>query len=267
MSSVPGTPAPRSRWRELAVPTEHGGWGLTLEPALLGVLVAPSLAGAALGIAAFLVFLARTPLKVVLVDRRRHRRLERTHLAAFLAAAELVAVAVLAAIAVVLAGATWMIPLALAVPLFTVELWFDTRSRSRRLLPELCGAVGIAAVVSAIVLADGESATLAVALWTVLAARAIASVTFARGQVLRLRHGATSTVASDLAQMAGVAIAGAAAVVDPKVIVGTACVIAVVGAQFAWSRGPARPAKVVGLWQMAFGLLVVAGTAVGVLGT
>ena len=182
-----------------------------------------------------------------------------------MAAAELTAIAVLATAAVVLAGTTWMIPLALALPLFAVELWFDARSRSRRLLPEVCGAVGIAAVVSAIVLAEGRSATLAVALWIVLTARAVASVTFARGQVLRLRHGATSTVASDLAEIAGVALAVAAAIVDPNVVVGAACVVAVVGAQFAWSRGPARPAKVVGIWQMVFGLVVVAGTAAGVL--
>ena len=55
------------------MPDEHGGWGLTAEPALLGLLVAPSWAGAALGIAAFLAFLVRTPLKLVLVDRWRGR--------------------------------------------------------------------------------------------------------------------------------------------------------------------------------------------------
>ena len=59
------------------IPSEHGGWGLTLEPALLGLLVAPSIAGGALAIAAFLAFLVRTPLKVLLVDRRRHRELDR----------------------------------------------------------------------------------------------------------------------------------------------------------------------------------------------
>jgi hypothetical protein len=182
-----------------------------------------------------------------------------------IAAAELVALAALVGVAVVLAGAAWMIPLAVAVPLFGVELWFDARSRSRRLLPELCGAIGIAAIVAAIVVADGGSGPLAIALWTVLAARAVASVTFARTQVLRLRAGSSSTIASDVAQAAGVAIAVAAWFVDASVGVGALCVIAIVAVQLAWSRGPARPAKVVGIWQMVFGLVVVAGAAIGVL--
>ena len=68
-------------WRAVAIPSEHGGWGLTLEPALLGLLVAPSIAGAAIGLAAFLAFLVRTPLKTVLVDRVRHRELDRDRVA------------------------------------------------------------------------------------------------------------------------------------------------------------------------------------------
>jgi hypothetical protein len=35
--------------------------------------------------------------------------------------------------------------------------------------------------------------------------------------------------------------------------------------QFAWSRGPARPAVAVGISQLLFGLAVVAATAIGVL--
>ena len=72
---------PRAPWKAVALPAEHGGWGLTLEPCLLGVLVAPSLAGAALAAATFLAFLVRTPLKLAVVDRRRGRRLgTRQHL-------------------------------------------------------------------------------------------------------------------------------------------------------------------------------------------
>ena len=35
----------RPTLRSVAMPAEHGGWGLTLEPGILGVLLAPSLAG------------------------------------------------------------------------------------------------------------------------------------------------------------------------------------------------------------------------------
>jgi len=162
------------------------------------------------------------------------------------------------------ADARALVPLAVAAPLFAVELWFDARSRGRRLVPALCGAVGISAVVAVIVLLDDQSASLAAALWTLLAGRAIASVTFARGQVLRLRSGASSTTASDVAQVLGVALAIVAWLVDPEAAVGALCVVAVIGAQYAWSRGPARRAKVVGFWQLGFGLAIVVGTAVGV---
>ena len=63
----------RAPLRGVALPSEHGGWGLTLEPGLLGLLVAPSVAGACLAVAAVVAFVARTPLKLALVDRRRGR--------------------------------------------------------------------------------------------------------------------------------------------------------------------------------------------------
>ena len=141
-------------WRSVAIPAEHGGWALTLEPVLLGLLLTVSWPGAAIGVAAFLAFLVRTPLKLALVDRRRHRSLARTVLATRFAAAELIAIVALAAGALVAAGWTWLVPVGLALPLVAVELWFDVRSRSRRLVPELCGAIGIASVAPAIVIED-----------------------------------------------------------------------------------------------------------------
>ena len=47
--------AEKIHWREaikLTLPNEHGSWSLALEPLALGLLVAPSAAGAALGLAA-----------------------------------------------------------------------------------------------------------------------------------------------------------------------------------------------------------------------
>jgi hypothetical protein len=254
----------RPTWRAVVVPSEHGGWGLTLEPALLGLLVAPSIAGGALGVAAFLAFVVRTPLKTLLVDRRRHRLLERDRLAGRAVAIELVALALLVAIAFARAGAEWCVPLLVALPLFGTELWYDARSRSRRLVPELCGAVGISAVAAAIALAGGTSWELAIALWTILAARAVASVPFARVQVLRLRSTPPSTAASDLAQVSALVVAAIAVAVEPSVLAGALTVGMVALVQFAWSRGPARPAKVVGFSQLGFGLTVVAATAIGV---
>ena len=146
----------RPLWKQVALPAEHGGWGLTLEPVLLGLLVAPSLAGLAIGLAALAAFLVRTPLKLAVIDRRRDQWADRSRLAARIAAAELALIVAAAAVAVALAGPRWLLPVAAAAPLIAIELAYDIRSRGRRLLPELCGSIGIATVSAAIVLAAGK---------------------------------------------------------------------------------------------------------------
>lgn len=254
----------RVRWRAVAVPSEHGGWGLTAEPVLLGLLIASSWAGVAIGVAAVLAFLIRTPLKLALVDRRRRRSLHRTRLAWRIATGELIVLAAATSVAVVAAGWTWAIPLAVAMPLFVTELWFDVRSRGRRLLPELCGAVGITAVTAAIVVAGGGATTLAVAASLVLAARAIGSIPFVRTQIERLRHGPVATTGMHRFQVAAVVVALSAVAVERRVAAGAAAVVALVVAQLVWSRRPVPPARVLGMRQLLLGLIVVAVTALGV---
>jgi YwiC-like protein len=263
-SSVPA--GARSRFRSVALPAEHGGWGLTLEPALLGLLVAPSVAGVLLAAAALVAFLARTPAKVVLVDRWRRRRLDRT------TTAELVAAAELGALVGLLAGAwrgagsgSFWVPLALAVPLLAVELWFDMRSRGRHLVPELAGAVGIGSVAAAIVLADGDGARLAAGLWLVVAARVVASVPFARFQLARGKRNPLPVGGSDAAQAAGLVLAAAAVALDGRLAVGLAAIAVLAAVQLVTARRPAQPAVVVGVEQSLLGVAVVLATALGVI--
>jgi hypothetical protein len=100
-----------------------------------------------------IAFVARTPLKLVLVDRWRHRWLRRTVLAAWTAAVEIALLAALLTYAALNADFGLWLPLAVALPLIVLELWYDMRSKSRRLVPELAGSVGIGAVAAAIALA------------------------------------------------------------------------------------------------------------------
>lgn len=256
--------AERSSLRAVAMPTEHGGWGLTLEPVLLGLLVAPSIAGVALGLAAMLTFLARTPLKLALVDVYRHRWLPRTRLAVAVALAELLAVAGLVAVAIDRSGWRWLWVVAVASPLIAVELAYEIRSRGRRLAPELCGAVAISGVVAAIVVAAGESERLAAALWLILAARSIAAIPFVRTMVFRLHRGPQPTRPSDTAQVLAVIVAGAAAFTDRGSWLGAAVVAAVAVAHRWWLRRPPVPAKRLGVRQLLLGLALVGLTATGV---
>ena len=163
----------RAGWRAVAMPSEHGGWGLTLEPVLLGLIIAWSTAGVALGVAALTAFLLRTPAKLVAVDLRRGRWLDRSRLALRIAIVDAAVIAVAVAVAIASAGWSWLVPVLVAGPLVAIELSFEIRSRGRRLIPELCGAVGVAAVTASIVLAGDHAVRLAVGLWLVLAARAV----------------------------------------------------------------------------------------------
>jgi hypothetical protein len=256
--------AARSPLRAVALPTEHGGWGLTAEPALLGLLVAPSVAGLALGLAALVVFLARTPLRVVLVDRWRGRDLGRTRVARRVLAVELAALAGLVVVAGVTASGTFWWPALLAAPLVALELWFDMRSRSRRLVPELAGSVGVSCVVAMIVLAGGEEPRLAAGLWLVLAGRAISAVPHVRAQVARLHRRASSAAVLAVADLVALVAAAVAVAVWPALLAGALAVAALVGLHRLGARRSVPPAVVIGVRQAVAGLALVAVTAIGV---
>lgn len=253
----------RATWRAVAIPAEHGGWGLTLEPVVLGLLVEWSVAGLALGLAAFTAFLLRTPAKLVAVDLRRGRWLERSRVALRVAAIEAMVLATCVVVAVREAGWTWWVPVAVAAPLVAVELWFEVRSRGRRLVPELCGAVGVAAVVAAVVVAGDGSGRLAAASWLVLAARAAGAIPFVRVQILRLRRGSGPVRHSDVAQAVSVGLGGVAVVVDGAALLGFVGVIVLAVLQVVAVRRAPVPAKRLGMRQMAMGLGLVLLTAVG----
>lgn len=258
----PGT-RQRSMLRSVAVPSEHGGWGLTAEPVVLGLAVVPSIAGVCIGLAAMLAFMARTPLKVVLVDRHRQRSLDRTALARRVLAAEVAAIVALVAVALVTATDAFWWPAAVAAPLVAVELWFDTRSRSRRLVPELAGTYGICAVAAMILLAGGRPPALAVAAWLVLSARATTAIPHVRDQIARL-HGRPASPAILLAAD-GIALVAvlAAVILDPAVTAGAVAVVAVIVFQ-RLTANRAVPPKVIGIRQTILGLAVVVATALGI---
>lgn len=267
-ASFDSPPDPRSRarshLRSVAVPSEHGGWGLTIEPVVLGLLLRPSWAGLMIGVATVLAFLSRTPIKVVLVDLHRHRWLERSRVALSVSIGEVLAMVVLISLATLIAGWSWWIPVLVAAPMIVVELWYDARSRSRRLVPELFGAVGIAASVAAITVAGDADWALAAGAWTVLAARAIGSIPFVRAQIGFLRRGEPGTTTVVLAQSASVAIGVVAVLLDSRLAIGLAAVVLLALFQLAAARRPPSSAKVLGLTQMALGFALVFATAIGV---
>jgi hypothetical protein len=226
--------------------------------------VAWSWPGLALGAAAMLAFVARTPLKLVLVDRWRGRWLPRTTLAARVAAVELAGLSVLVALAAIWSADRFWPSLLAAAPLVAIELWFDMHSRSRRLLPELAGTIGIGAVAATIALAGGETTAVALGLWTVIAARAAAAIPYARTQVLRAHGKAQHVWHSDLAQACSALAVTVGWLLGAVPGVAVLAVTALGAFNVAAVRAASRPAKVIGLQQLFAGIAVIAITAFGV---
>ena len=204
--------------RAVALPAEHGGWGLLAEPLLLGFLVAPSLAGTALALAAACAFLARHPARLAFGDWRRGVSYPRTRLAFGLAMANALAAVGGLGVALILADGPLAWYLALIVPPAAVFLWFDLRMQGRDLRAELSGAVALTATAGALVVAAGWPLARAWPLWLLVGGRAVASVVEVRTR-LRRRRGLPASAAGPLvvhAAFAAAAVAVVAAGLAPK---------------------------------------------------
>jgi hypothetical protein len=130
---------PLAAWR-LALPREHGSWSLALEPLVLGLLVAPSWAGAPLAVAATAGFFLRRPIKLLLQAKPDPRR----PLAAFCAGTlTLIATAALW-LAAQSGGWLHLWPLIPAAVAGLVFVWFDTRGENREETAELVGVTAFA---------------------------------------------------------------------------------------------------------------------------
>ncbi len=254
------------RIRAVALPNEHGGWSLSLEPAILGLLVAPSWSGVMLSLVGLLAFVTRTPLKVALVDRWRHRRLDRSVLAERIASTEMALLAFLLGLAFVLTTHTgWWWPIVLATPLFAVELWYDMHSRGRRLVALLSGPLGVGALAASVVMVGGGSTRLALGAWLAISIRSIAAIFFVRFQLARAKgQDRASELETGMVQALVATIALAAWLIGPltesSVLLPwtvTMLVMVIVSIHLALSRLPVPPPKIVGIQQLVMGVVFV----------
>lgn len=250
-------------WRSVALPTEHGGWGFTLEPVLLGLLVAPGPAGAGIGAAALATFLARRPLRLLVTDRRQGRYLPRTRAARGVLAVALAVVAAGLACAAIFARGPFWWPLPAAAPLAAFQVWADLTHRSRGFAAEAAGALAMAAAAPMIALADGWGPASAFGLWAVVTARNVPSILLVRAQIRRGRgqparsaptHAADAVTLASLAGLAALQVVPVAAT-------------AAIALLWAWAvvslARPPVPARTLGWTQVLAGVLVVGFTAAG----
>jgi hypothetical protein len=257
---------PRVRVRNIALPVEHGGWGFSLEPVLLGLIVAPSLPGLFLAIATMAAFLARQPLKMVMGDRRRGRLLRRTPIAErFALLYSIIALLSFLAAIKTVTSYEFLLPLLLAAPLALIQLIYDRASRSRALLPELAGATAMASIVASIALVAGWPRGLAFGLWAILAARVVPSILYVRARLKMLHHQLPSITIALVMHALALLIATLLAwfKLVPFLAV-LALLILLTRALMGFSRyDHATTAKQIGIRELAFGAMTVATIALG----
>ncbi|ACL26444.1 YwiC-like family protein [Chloroflexus aggregans] len=257
-------PAP-VRLRLIALPVEHGGWGLLAAPVVLGLWLAPSLAGIGLSIAALGAFLARQPLKLAFGDYQRGKQYPRTVWAKRFALGY-GAIGLIGLIGAITSAATpFWLPIVLATPFALGQLWFDLRKESRALTAELFGAVAISALAAAIMMASGRPASRALPAWLLLALQAITAIIYVRMRLRLARneparrapafwwHGAA------FALVGGLVIAGWIGwpVLVAFGLLGLRCWIGLL------PRSLSTPTPLVGVQEVLNSLITVAGIALG----
>ena len=253
------------RIKTIALPAEHGGWGLVFEPVVLGLLLAPSFAGLYLALSAVALFLSRQPLTLLMFNRKREsprtafaKRFATLYLgislASFIAAA-------------VFAQFSFLMPLLIAAPFAIVQLGHDWRGRRRVLLAELSGAIAISSLATAIALCGGWSFPAAFALWVIMMARAVPAILYVRALLGRLHNKQASSLPMLAAHALGVvAVAllfrGGLA---PRLAIAAMLVLTVRALiAFASARRSRLTAMQLGFSEIAFGAITVFAIALGI---
>jgi hypothetical protein len=253
------------RLRPVALPAEHGGWGFLLEPIVLGLALAPSLAGLWLAVAALCAFLARHPLRLLLGDWRRRRRLARTPVAAVLVVVYGIAGIAFFSGAFISPHLPFLPALLLAAPIALFQLGCDATGRSRTLAAELAGAIAAGSLATAILLAAGWRPPVAFAIWAILAARSVPTILYVRTRLRILHRKPVSSRAALIAHLTAIlAVAGLVRFGLAPVLAIAAFAVLFMRAAIGFSKHQIiMTAKQLGVSELAFGAMTVLSVILG----
>lgn len=250
------------RLRLVALPVEHGGWGLLGAPLLLGLMLKFSMAGGFLGVAALAFFLTRHPLRLAISDLRRRKVFPRTRWAAgfaFVYASVGVGALVLAERTAV--DAFWQ-PLIFFVALGCVQFVHDMNGKGRSFLAEASGAIALSAFSAAICLAGGTSPLIAWLAMASLSLHAIGAIEYVAAR-LKLERNVQVTPWPAMSIYAWIVAACILATIVLHLTWWLATAFAILLVRSIWGLSPyrksARPA-IVGIQEVLYSLLVVLGS-------
>lgn len=255
-------PIPAAR---LILPSEHGAWGFLFEPIVAAVAVAFSVSGLFIALMVIGAFLARQPLKFVVMGMRNHALRERSRLAAPLLAAFAGIILLGLSGTFFLTGSTSLLPFLIVTPLVLFQLYFEFSGKNRLLFSEVAGAIAMSSSSAAIAIAGGFSWAGAFALWLIFIVRLVPSIFYVRTR-LKLEKGKPTTpiwawMSNALAFgiVAAMAYQGSASIIS-------AFVFAVLFARALFGLSRYRrsvKAVKIGIAEVCYGLLTVASVIAG----
>ncbi|MBX3290901.1 MAG: YwiC-like family protein [Acidobacteria bacterium] len=251
--------------KSVALPVEHGAWGFLFEPALAGLILAPTPAAPFILLLFVGGFLARQPLKFLIGDWLQGRSLPRTELA-YRYAVIYGAIAGIGFIGMkATAPSNAFLPIIAMGPLAAYLISQDISRQARELVPELAGAFALTSSITVFALAGGWDHIAALVLWAVMLARLIPSVLYVRSR-LRLEKGKIATpVSAVLSHVAAFAALGMLYYLGFASIL-TLLMSVFLAARAAYGLSPYRQvlkAKVVGIWEVVYGVVYALTVVIG----
>lgn len=253
------------RMRQIAIPTEHGGWSFLLEPIVGGLAIALSVGGLWISLLTVGAFLCRQPLKILIADRIGMRVRERAKAAIvfLLAYAAIFMIGLLGTLVSI--GWEPLLPFAFVVPLVAYQIFNDVSRRGRQLLPEVSGAVSISASAAAIALAGGLTWPLAASLWFIFVARSIPSILYVRNRLLLEKGKPYSRTAPTVAHLAAVAVVGILTYLELSSYLASGVMLVLLWRSVAGLSPDRKKLKAmqIGVWEIVYGTLTVLLVALG----
>ncbi|MBX7053953.1 MAG: YwiC-like family protein [Pyrinomonadaceae bacterium] len=236
-----------------------------LEPIVAGLAIAFSVGAPWIACLAIGAFLTRQPLKVLIADRFGFRNRERAGLAFRFLLCYGAIFSIGLAGTLLSVGVQPLLPLVWVLPFAVFQIFIDASGKSRKLIPELTGAVVMSASIAAIGLAANMPWINVAALWSIFAARSIASVIYVRER-LRLEKGKPySRVIPTLAHVATFFLTTALAYFgfSPFLTILGMFVLAYRAIEGLSPGRSKMKAMEIGVWEIVYGTLVVLSVVIG----
>lgn len=256
---------PKFRLKSVALPNEHGAWGLLFEPIAASLAIAFSVGGIWIAVMTVGAFLSRQPVKVFVLNRLGRRDPE-------LSAAAVKFGSLYGAIFAMGFGGTLatvgfspLLPFVFIMPLLAAQIYYDSFRQGRKLLPELAGAISISASAAAIALAGGFHIISAFGIWLIFIARLVPSIIYVRERLKLEKGKAYSRVLPLSAQASGLAIVAFLALfrIVPILPVFAMSLLSLRSIEGLASTRKKMRAMQIGVWEVVFGVITSLSLIVG----